>query len=235
MKTSPTVIDHFTEAAKTYDEKNRQLAPIVDNMHFLIRLILRDAPIQARVLCVGVGTGAEILSLAKAFPEWTFVGVDPSIGMLNVCSERLKSAGALNRCELIHGYVHDVPSGENFDVVLSILVAHFVKREDRLSFYQAMCNRLCTNGILINSEISYDLNSPEFPSMLENWKTVQSMMGATPESLANLSQVLREMLSVISPIETENLLRQSGINLPVRFFQAFMISGWRGIKNTGEA
>ena len=163
MKPSPTVIDQFTEAAKVYDEKNRQLAPIADNMHFLIRLILKNAPVRARVLCVGVGTGAEILSLSKAFTEWTFVGVDPSIGMLDVCRERLGTAGVLSRCELIQGYVHDVPPGENFDVTLSVLVAHFVKREDRLSFYQAMSGRLCNGGFLINTEISYDLESQEFP------------------------------------------------------------------------
>lgn len=235
MKTNPTsstVIDHFSDSAKAYDEKNRQLAPIADNMHFLIRLILKNAPARARVLCVGVGTGAEILSLAKSFPEWTFVGVDPAVGMLNVCRERLGATGVLNRCELIHGYVHDVPQGESFDVVLSILVAHFVKREDRLNFYKAMSDRLRTGGTLINTEISYDLNSQEFPLMLKNWEEVQLLMGATPESLANLSQVLREMLSVISPIETESLLNKSGIDLPVRFFQAFMISGWYGIKNS---
>lgn len=232
MKTNPPVIDHFTEAAKMYDERNSELAPIADNMHFLIRLILKNAPVRARVLCVGVGTGAEILSLSKSFPEWEFVGVDPSIGMLDVCRERLSNAGVLNRCELIHGYVHDLPPEENFDVALSILVAHFVKREERLNFYQAMCGRLFTNGILINTEISYDLNSREFPSMLKNWEAVQSLMGATPESLANLSVVLREMLSVISPIETEHFLNESGIHLPVRFFQAFMISGWYGIKNS---
>ena len=66
--------------------------------------------------------------------------------------------------------------------------------------------------------------------MLRNWEVVQSLMGATPESLANLSQVLREMLSVISPKEAESLLTQSGIHLPVRFFQSFMISGWYGLK-----
>ncbi len=136
----------------------------------------------------------------------------------------------MNRCELIQGYVHDVPAGENFEIVLSIFVAHFVKHKEKLSFYQAMCNRLCTNGFLINTEISYDLNSTEFPQMLNNWKEVQLLMGATAESLANLSTVLREMLSVISPTETEDLLKQSGLNIPVRFFQAFMISGWYGIK-----
>lgn len=232
MKTNSSVIGNFTDGARTYDERNRQLAPIADNMHFLISLILRNAPVRARVLCVGVGTGAEILSLSKTFPEWTFVGVEPSTGMLEVCRESLSSADVLDRCELIHGYVHDVPNGESFDAALSILVAHFVKREDRLSFYQAMCDRLYTNGILINTEISYDLNSQEFPLMLKNWEAVQSMMGATPESLANLSVVLREMLSVLSPDETESLLNQSGIHLPVRFFQAFMISGWYGIKNS---
>ncbi len=232
MKTNPTVVDHFTDAARAYDEKNKQLAPIAENMHFLIRLILKNAPTRARVLCVGVGTGAEILSLSKTFPEWSFVGIDPSVGMLDVCRERLKSAGVLDRCELIQGYVHDVPTGENFDVALSVLVAHFVKKEDRLNFYQAMSNRLRSKGYLINTEISYDLDSPEFPSMIKNWEAVQLLMGATPESLANLSQVLREMLSVISPIETEELLKQSCIPLPIRFFQSFMINGWYGIKKS---
>ncbi len=230
MNTNSPVIEHFTNGANVYDERNRQLAPIADNMHFLIRLILKNAPEQARILCVGVGTGAEIISLSKSLPQWTFVGVDPSIGMLDVCRERLTEAGVQNRCELIHGYVDDVPEGENFYAVLSILVAHFVKREDRLNFYQAMYNRLRTNGMLINTEISFDLDSAEFPLMLKNWEAVQSMMGATPESLANLPMQLREMLSVISPTETEHLLKQTGIGVPIRFFQAFMISGWYGIK-----
>ncbi len=52
----------------------------------------------------------------------------------------------------------------------------------------------------------------------------------TPESLANLSQVLHEMLTVLSPKETESFLNQSGIKLPVHFFQAFMINGWYGAK-----
>lgn len=234
MNSKPTVIDHFSAAAKAYDEKNLQLAHITDNMHFLIRLILKNTPVRARVLCVGVGTGAEILSLSKQFPEWTFVGVDPSIGMLDVCREKLKLTGILDRCELIQGYVQDVPARENFDVALSVLVGHFVKREDRLSFYKAMTHRLRPNGILVNTEISYDLNSPQFPQMLENWKEVQLLMGATPESIANLSKVLKEMLSVISPEETESFLKQSGIELPVRFFQSFMISGWYGLKSVGE-
>jgi len=232
MKVNPTVIDHFSSSARAYDEKNQQLAPIADTMHFLIRLILKNAPVKARVLCVGVGTGAEIFSLASAFPDWTFVGVDPAVGMLDVCREKLKMSGVLDRCELIQGYVEDIPDGERFDIALSILVAHFVKHEDRLHFYKAMTDRLCANGILVNTEISFDLASKEFPLMLKNWESVQLLLGAPPESIANLPQVLREMLSVISPKETESLLRKSGIRLPIRFYQAFMISGWYGSKSS---
>lgn len=223
--------DYFNkEASQAYDEKNTKLAPIADCMHFLIRLALKSLPARSRILCVGVGTGAEIFSLSKAFPDATFVGVDPSAAMLDVCRERLKNAGLLDRCELVHGYVQDLPTGENFDAALSVLVGHFVKREERLSFYQNMTSRLRSGGYLVNTEISFDLDSREFPSMVKNWEQVQSLLGATPESLASLPMVLREMLTVLPPSETESLIQQSGIPVPVHFFQAFMISGWYGRK-----
>lgn len=231
MKTTAT-IDHFSAAAGSYDGKNEALAPIATNMHFLIRLILQRGPVKARVLCVGVGTGAEILSLAQAFPQWTFVGVDPAVGMLEVCKEKLDKTGVLDRCELAHGYVQDLPQGEGFDVVLSILVAHFIKYEERLSFYREMWTRLRNNGFFISTEISYDLDSAMFPLMIKNWKAVQSLMGANAESLTELSLTLREKLAVISPAETEKLLKHCGIDRPVQFFQAFMINGWYGIKSS---
>lgn len=231
MKTNSDMIELFSDTARAYDEKNLPLATIADTMHFLIGLILQRAPAHARVLCVGTGTGAEILSLSRAFPAWTFVGVDPALGMLEVCGERLDRAGVSDRCELIHGYVQDVPQGEHFDIVLSVLVAHFVKREDRLGFYQAMWKRLRRNGFLVTTEISYDLNTDAFPLMLKNWEAVQSLMGASAESLQSLPIALREQLTVISPTQTESLLKQCGVDVPVRFFQAFMISGWYGIKN----
>lgn len=232
MNPLPNIIDSFTNSAKAYDEKNQKLAPISENMHFLIRLILKNAPVRAHVLCVGIGTGAEILSLSKEFPEWTFVGIEPSIGMLEVCRERIKNEGLTNRCEFIQGYVDDAPVGENFDIALSILVGHFVKLQDKLNYYKAMTSRLRSNGILINSEISYDLESKEFPFMLKNWERIQSLMGATPESIANLSTVLRDMLSIISPAETEKILKLSGIPTPIQFFQSFMIHGWHGMKDS---
>ncbi len=157
----PSPPDFFTRAvAETYDDRNGQLAAISDNLHFLVRLVLEGAPANARILCVGVGTGAEILSLAKAYPGWTFVGVDPSAAMLAVCRERLAQAGVIERCELIHGTVERAPEGANFDAVLAMLVAHFVGADDRTGFYRNIRDRLKPGGIFVSAEISFDLEVP---------------------------------------------------------------------------
>ena len=220
-----------TDASRAYDEKNRRLAPITDGLHFLARLALKDLPQSARALCVGVGTGAEILTLSKEYPGWRFTGVDPSAPMLDLCRERLTEAGVMKRCELVQGYVQDVEKGENFDAALSILVGHFVKLDQRADFYGNMHARLKPGGMIVNAEISFDLDSAEFPGMLMNWERVQAMMGANPESLRTLATTLRESLTVLPPATVETLLRASGFALPVRFFQAFMIMGWHAVKD----
>lgn len=224
----PTTDFFNKEAAQRYDERNSKLSRISDCMHFLSTLILKDLPEESEILCVGVGTGAEIMTLAEAFPQWRFVGVDPSANMLDVCRERMAKAGYANRCEFIHGYVQDAPTDRKFESVVSLLVSHFVPRNERLNYFQHMTDRLKEGGFLVNAEISFDLNSPQFPAMLKGWEAVQTLMGATPESLANLPKQLKEVLTVLPPEETESLIRQSGIKEPVQFFRAMMICGWFG-------
>lgn len=228
---SNTTSDFFNEEMAThYDERNAKLSPIAECMHFLFRLTLEDLPQDARILCVGVGTGAEILSLSKAYPGWRFVGSDPSAPMLEVCRERLRKAGVLDRCELIVGKVHDVAETNAFDAALAIMVAHFVDREERPRFYRAIHAALKPGGCFVSTEISYDLASETFSSMLPNWGRIQSLMGATPDSLKALPDTLRKVLTVLSPDETEALWRDAGFDEPVRFFQAFMAHGWYGLK-----
>lgn len=222
---------HFfnQEMAEAYDRRNAGLKPISDSLHFLMGLALKDLPADARVLCVGVGTGAEILSLAGVYPGWTFVGVDPSGEMLGVARHRLGEAGVMDRCELVEGYVGDVVE-TGFDAVISLLVAHFIQRKDRPGFYGAVHDRLKPGGRFLSAEISADLEAPDFPAMLEDWKQVQTLMGATPESLARLGDMMRDVLGVVPPAETEALWREAGFPLPVPFFQAFMIRGWHADK-----
>jgi len=227
----PSMPDFFNQQmAENYDERNSRLSAFSANMHLLIRLILADLPSNARLLCAGIGTGAEILTLAREFPGWTFVGVDPSEAMLNVCRNRLAAADLLDRCELVHGYIDDVPDEAEFDAALSIMVAHFIVREDRSAFYLAVHDRLKPGGYFVSAELSCDLDAAQFPPMLKNWERVHSMMGANPESLQSLPETLRNTLSILSPDETETLLRSAGFELPVPFLHAFLIRGWYATK-----
>ena len=147
------------EVARVYDDRNQSFSPIRDCMLFLIDLVCKNVKPNARVLCIGVGTGTEIIFLANKYHDWTFVAVDPSQAMLDVCQEKLKQVNLLHRCEFIHGYVQEVPSDYNgFDVVLSLLVAHFVKREEKDAFFKNMCERLVLGGQLITSEVTCDFD-----------------------------------------------------------------------------
>lgn len=217
------------EVADAYDRRNTALAPISDNLHFLMRLVLADLPVDARVLCVGVGTGAEIMSLAMEFPGWSFVGVDPSEEMLAVGRRRLEQAGLLQRCELLQGCAEDSPL-HGYDAAVSLLVAHFIKREDRPAFYSAIHDRLRPGGRFVSAEISDDLEAPGFPQMLGDWKRIQALMGATPDSLAKLDGMMRDALGVVPPAETLALWQAAGFQTPVSFFQSFMIRGWHAIR-----
>lgn len=217
------------EVADAYDRRNAGLKPISDGLHFLMGLTLAGLPSDARVLCVGVGTGAEILSLAEAHPGWTFVGVDPSAEMLAVGRHRLEQAGVVDRCELIHGYIEDV-ADSGFDAVVALLVAHFIQRPERPAFYTAIHDRLKPGGRFLSAEISGDLDGQAFPAMLDDWKQVQTRMGATPDALVRLPDMMRDVLGVLPVAETEALWRDAGFPTPIPFFQAFMIRGWHATK-----
>lgn len=230
MSQQNTEILFNADLAKNYDERNSNLSAITEAMHYLIQLSLKELPKQSKILCVGVGTGAEILSLAKQNPEFTFTGIDTSLPMLEVCKEKLEKADLLKRCELIHGKIEDFPHQQNFDAALSILVGHFINKMERADYYKHIINRLKSGGCFVNTELSYDLHSPQYPLMLENWKQVQIQMGAKKENLYKLSDQLKETLHILSWQDIEKILSQSGIHPPVHFFQAFLISGWYGIK-----
>lgn len=224
--TSATPADYFDQdMAAAYDRRNSGLKPISECLHFLMRLVLDELPDDARLLCVGVGTGAEILSLAKDRPGWTFVGVDPSQQMLEVGRSRLEQAGVLDRCDLVPGYVEDVAE-HGFDAAIALLVAHFILRADRPAYYGAIHERLKPGGRFVSAEISCKLDGEEFPAKLRNWEQVQKLMGATPDTLASLPETLRNVLGIVSPEDTVALWRDAGFTPPIDFFQAFMIRGW---------
>jgi len=66
------------DRAAAFDTQVAKLAPMRDALHFLMRMVLSELPDDARILCVGAGTGAELIALAQAFPHWRFTALDPA-------------------------------------------------------------------------------------------------------------------------------------------------------------
>ena len=217
----------FFNDASTYAANAQKMESINANLHFLTHLVLQNLPADAHILCVGVGTGTEILRAAAAFPGWRFTGVEPAPAMLEACRENISKAGISARCTLYEGYLSDIKESERFDAVLCILVTHFIKDiGEREQMFKAMKERLKPKGYLVHAEISYDLSSPKFPNMLESWKAMHRLSGASEEKLSQISETLKRDLAVLPPETTETLLKKVGFAQPIQFFQSLMIHGW---------
>lgn len=206
--------------AASYDHHQLQMAPLYDNLHFLIKAVLNDVPKNAKILSIGVGTGTEIIKLAERYPEFTFVAVEPAAEMLAICRERLKESNLESRCQLVHGLIGEVEEGA-FDAALCLLVTHHTSEEERKKILSGMAKRLKDNGLLILAEISYDKIS-----LLEKWQSVVRLSGAPEESVQKLPMLFKEHLSIFSPEEVEKLLKSSGFEDPIQFFQSILIRAW---------
>jgi tRNA (cmo5U34)-methyltransferase len=126
MKNQEQAVVFDEKRAATYDERAAKLAPLRDTLHLLTRLILAELPNNARILCIGVGTGLELIYLAHEFPQWQFTAVEPAPAMLEICRQKAEASGIASRCTWHEGYLDSLPVSEPFDaatqqVIFSLL------------------------------------------------------------------------------------------------------------------
>ena len=84
----------FDQQAAGYDKQWAGMAPIREALYLLLDALFIDLPADARILCVGTGTGAEIAHMAEGFPGWRFTALDPS-GRCSMCAVSARSTVAL--------------------------------------------------------------------------------------------------------------------------------------------
>lgn len=219
-----------SEFSRRYDASNARFSPISANLHFLMALQLQDLPADAHILCVGVGTGNEVLSLADSYPGWRFTGVDPSADMLAVCHQKIRQAGIEHRCDLLAGYLEDIAGGEKFDAVLCLLVTHFIRQNDRGGIYHQIAARLKTSGRLIVAEIAADMAADNIDDQLRRWAALQAYGSTSAPTVEEIKQLFGERLRVQPPAATEALMQDAGFSAPDHFFQSLLIHAWAARK-----
>ena len=214
------------ERASSYDAQYAKLAPISQALHLLMRVVLSELPAEAQVLCVGVGTGAEMLSLAQEFPQWQFTAVEPAAPMLAVCRKRAEDAGIADRCTFHEGYLDTLPATPPFDAATAILVSHFiVDSEAQRGFYRKIAARLCPDGFLVSAALVSDPAAAS-PALLDVWMQMQKYSGVAAEQREAMRGGYGKTFAAQMPHEVEDIIESGGFTPPVQFFQALMIHGW---------
>lgn len=217
----------FDQQAPSYDQQWSKLAAFRDGLHMLIGSIFSELPISSRVLCVGAGTGAEMIYLAQRFPHWAFTAVEPSVLMLNVCRRRAEEHGFAARCSFHEGYLDSLPSTESFDAATCLLVSQFlVEQQARSNFFRTIAQRLQPNAILASSDLASDLKSEAYQSLLDVWLRTMATADVPPERLEQIRAAYGRDVAVLPAREIEAIIVSGGFESPIQFFQAGLIHAW---------
>lgn len=215
------------ERAILYDQRNRKLSPLSEALHLQMRIILSGLPSDANILCVGAGTGTELLYLAKAFPSWHFTALDPAEAMLNQCKQKAVEAGIDQRCTFHCGYIDSLPATKPFDAATSILVSHFLTdKAERVNFFSEIASRLRSGGILVNADLTFDTSVPNYPILMGKWLQLLKSADWPANEVDKLPEVYQQHVALLPPVEVESLLEQAGFADPVLFSQSLFIHSW---------
>ncbi len=215
------------EVAANYDARFAKLAPMKDCLHLILRLAFADLRSAARVLCVGVGTGAELLYLADAFPQFQFVVTDPSVPMLEICRERVAAAGITPRVTFHEGYLDTLPAVEPLDAATCILASQFlVNVEARRALFRQIAERLMTGGRLLSADLAANASGQAFEPLFEVWKQAWRHAGALESQIENIRSSFGRDVAVLLASEVADLIASSGFERPVPVFQAVLIHAW---------
>ena len=217
----------FDQQASSYDQKWSRVGAFRDALHLLVGSVFKKLPVAARVLCVGAGTGAEIFYLAPRFPGWTFTAVEPSTGMLDVCRRRADELGVAARCTFHPGYLDALPPTGAFDAATCLLVSQFIlDGQDRSRFFRAIAQRLKPGGLLASADLSADVKSDAYPSLLGIWLRTIAGPDMSAEGLEQMCAAYRRDVAVLPERDIEAIVESGGFEPPLQFFQAGLIHAW---------
>ncbi len=210
------------DTTASYDNDREKLAPIKNALHLCIRMLGLKLPPDSRVLCVGVGTGEELIYLAEAFPSWQFTAVEPSSAMLEVCRQRVEERGFSSRCNFHEGYLGSLPDSDAFNMATSILVSHFiVDKKERIKYFTEISSKLHPGSYMVNADLASDMSTSEYESLLEVWLNMHDYAGM-PVRVESFG----DKVAMLPAVEVEEIVRSSGFETPVQFFQTLLIHAW---------
>lgn len=207
--------------AGQFDARWQKVAALKDALNLVTQLVLSALPEDARVLCVGAGTGAELLHLAGAFPGWRFTVVEPAPAMMARCRAAAEEHGISARCAFHEGYLDSLPEGAPHDGATCLLVAHFLPASGQRSLLQQLAQHLKPGGTLVQAALSAD--SAE--DLREDWARMLRL-AAVPAPVQERMLSFRDV-HLLPSEEVAAMAVISGFTEPVAVLQTLLIRAWK--------
>ncbi|WP_022963935.1 class I SAM-dependent methyltransferase [Halopseudomonas pelagia] len=217
----------FDQQAANYDQQWAGMTPIRDCLHLLLDALFSGLPENARILCVGAGTGVEMAYLAGRFPHWQFTALDPSGAMLDVCRLRATQDGFLSRCSFHQGYLETLATEPRYDGATCLLVSQFLTDPSaRTAFFHDIARRLKPGGLLANADLAADTNSPAYQTLLRGWLKLMSSSDVPQEAIERARAAYAKDVAILPAHQVADLIASAGFEVPVQFFQAGLMHAW---------
>lgn len=229
----PRVIDphiHFdSDTSVRYDGFVKKLIPDYERLHELVvaqlGLALDDG---ARVLVVGAGTGAEILTLADFDDSWTFTAVEPSAAMVDVARTRIDEAGLTDRVTFHVGTLDTLEDSGPFDAATAILVMHFMPPDVKAAVFKDVGARLKTSAPYV---MVHPIGAPgedEQALAMHAWH--DHMEQTMPEKADEVYANVQETLHFITEDDQAVMLADAGFSTATRFHTRMVFGAWVAAK-----
>jgi tRNA (cmo5U34)-methyltransferase len=215
------------QMAASYDARPEVWMAGRESFFGFMRLILLELPSQARILCVGAGTGLEVESLAQAFPGWHFTIVEPATAMIKVCRERIEANGLTGRCTFHEGFLASLPASEPYDAATCLLVSHFIMEpSERSAFFANIASLLCPDGLLVSSDLASSLDGENYTRFLDIFIRSNTPPQTPQDEIEKRRAPYGRDVAVIPPQDIEAILLKGGFSSPILFFQNLLIHAW---------
>lgn len=220
-----------------YDAHIRQLIPGYELVHVQIQALLRsylDAEQieRPRILIAGCGTGYELSYLSTLFPQAKFVALDPSTLMLQFAQKRLQQHAVRTDIvwlegdsQLLQQYQTD-SAAQGFDIVLSVLVSHFIAQPQKQKFFQDLAGCIKPGGICL----SFDMMHMQHPQDPQHLKYLALGTGLSAAQADQMIERLADDFELISAVDMQQLYRDVGFSEVSCFTQILNYFGFIALK-----
>lgn len=220
----------FDRIADKYDRLNRIISLGMDRgwRRQLVRALQPPNLAVGKVLDVATGTADVALDIAEAYPEAHVVGLDPSVGMLQVGERKVQKRG-LDRVELVEGDAQAMPfADDTFDA--SCVSFGIRNVPDRAKGLAEMARVTRHGGRVVVLELSEPQGAgPMALGARFHIRVTMPMLGRLLSS-AHEYRYLQESVSAFPPApEFAQMMRDAGIEIravkPLAFGAAYLYVG----------